>query len=68
MLKKMKHKADKVVFYQSAWNSDFRWRIKSRNGRIVAASSEGFKTKAGAERNLERTYSGLLRYFAGKPK
>lgn len=59
----MKNKTDKVTIYQSAWNSEWRWRIKSPNGRILAASSEGFKSKAGAERNLERSYRSLCRHF-----
>ncbi|HET9276332.1 MAG TPA: DUF1508 domain-containing protein [Gemmatimonadales bacterium] len=25
---------------------DFRWRLKSANGRVVATSGEGYKTKA----------------------
>jgi uncharacterized protein YegP (UPF0339 family) len=31
---------------------DWQWRVKSGNGRIIAASSEGFETRAGAVRNL----------------
>jgi len=30
----------------------FRWQIKARNGKIVAASSEGFSSRAKCEKNL----------------
>jgi uncharacterized protein len=31
---------------------EFRWRIKHRNGHIIAVSSEGYKRKAAAKRAL----------------
>lgn len=37
----------------------FRWQLKGRNGKIVAASSEGFSTAEGCEENVVRTYEGL---------
>lgn len=37
-------------------DKEYRWRIKARNGRIVAASSEAFKRRAGAVRNLAITF------------
>jgi uncharacterized protein YegP (UPF0339 family) len=30
-----------------------RWQLKARNGRVVARSSEGYETKAGAEKAYE---------------
>ncbi len=33
----------------------WRWRLKSHNGRIVAASSQNFSTKQAAENNFELT-------------
>lgn len=36
-------------------HGEWRWRVKARNGKIVAASSESFKRRAGAEKNLRRT-------------
>jgi len=30
----------------------FRWQIKARNGKIVAASSEGFSSRAKCKKNL----------------
>lgn len=40
---------------------DWRWRVKSRSGRIVAASSEAFATRAGAKRNLKATLRMLTK-------
>ena len=37
----------------------FRWQLKGRNGKIVAASSEGFSTAEGCEENVIRTVEGL---------
>ena len=37
----------------------FRWQLKGRNGKIVAASSEGFSTKSGCATNVVRTVSAL---------
>lgn len=36
---------------------EFRWRLVSRNGNIIADSSEGYSSKAGAERAIERMQS-----------
>lgn len=33
---------------------EWRWRLVSRNGNIIADSSEGYASKSGAERALER--------------
>jgi uncharacterized protein YegP (UPF0339 family) len=37
----------------------WRWRLKAKNGRIVAASSEAFGSKANARRNARMTLIGL---------
>lgn len=29
----------------------WRWRLVAKNGRIVASSGEGFRTRGGAEQN-----------------
>jgi uncharacterized protein YegP (UPF0339 family) len=42
----------KVVFYRDV-RGEWRWKIVARNGRIVGASSEGFKRERAARRNLE---------------
>ena len=38
----------------------WRWRIKSRNGRIVADSGEGYKQRAILFRSLTRLLSGNI--------
>lgn len=45
----------KLTIYQSEGRSDFeyRWRLTSPNGRIVAASSEGFDSAFNARRNVD---------------
>ncbi len=32
---------------------EHRWRVRSPNGRIIGASTEGYATKGGAVRNAE---------------
>jgi uncharacterized protein YegP (UPF0339 family) len=39
--------------YQAA-NGEWRWRLWSRNGRIVAESGEGYKRRQDAVRMYER--------------
>ena len=39
----------KYEFYEDA-KKEHRWRMKAANGQIVAASSEGYKAKADAEK------------------
>ena len=51
----------KLEIYKVNRTQDWRWRVKSRNGRIVAASSEGFDTRYGAKRNLQTTLRHLIR-------
>lgn len=38
---------------------EHRWRLKHGNGRILAASSEGFSRKDGARRNFRRTRAAM---------
>lgn len=40
---------------------EWRWRVVARNGKIVAASSEGFATRYGAKRNLKSTLRHLTK-------
>jgi uncharacterized protein YegP (UPF0339 family) len=40
-----------LEFYQDT-GSEWRWRIKAQNGRIVHASDEGWGTKTEAEDNI----------------
>ena len=37
----------------------WRWRLRSNNGAIVGASSEGFNRKTDMLVNIELTFSGL---------
>jgi len=39
---------------------EWHWRVKHGNGKIVAASSEGFSGKAGAKRNFKRSLLAML--------
>ena len=32
---------------------EYRWRLRSGNGEIIATSGEGFKAKAGAKNGIE---------------
>jgi uncharacterized protein YegP (UPF0339 family) len=48
------HKAE---FYEDK-KKEHRWRLKAKNGQIVAVSSEGYKTKADAEKGLESLTKG----------
>ena len=43
----------KFVIYQDACG-EWRWRLKSSNGRIVADSGEGYKTRSGAQMSVDR--------------
>ena len=42
----MKHPT--VTFYRDS-KGEYRWRLRARNGRIVADCGEGYKTRRGAE-------------------
>jgi len=42
-----------VSVYRSGTDKEWRWKmISSKNGKIVGASTESFKTKAGVSKNL----------------
>jgi len=47
----------KVEYYQDK-SKEYRWRLTATNGRDMARSSEGYKTKEGAERGFELLRSG----------
>jgi uncharacterized protein YegP (UPF0339 family) len=32
---------------------EYRWRLKSRNGQIIATGAEGYKHKSGAQNGIE---------------
>lgn len=38
----------------------FRWQLKSKNGKIVAASSEGFSSEYKCAENASKTVDGII--------
>ena len=50
----------KIIFYQDAI-AEWRWNIVARNGRIIGASTEGFKRRKTAEKNLELLRDALIK-------
>jgi uncharacterized protein YegP (UPF0339 family) len=44
--------AAKFELYKSS-NGEFRWRLKSGNGQIIATSGEGYTSKAGAANGID---------------
>jgi len=41
----------------------FRWQLKAKNGKIVAASSEGFSTARDCAKNVLRAMDGIYDNF-----
>jgi uncharacterized protein YegP (UPF0339 family) len=58
-LVKTEANSDKLKFeeYEDK-GMEHRWRLKAANGQIVAASSEGYKTKADCEKAIEMIKKG----------
>lgn len=46
---------------------EWRWRAVHRNGKIIAASSEGYKRKAGVYKNLSNLDKALLKNIKELP-
>ncbi len=44
--------AAKFELYTSS-NGEFRWRLKSGNGQVIATSGEGYASKSGARNGIE---------------
>jgi len=44
---------DKLEVYKDK-RGEFRWRRTASNGKVVGASTEGYKSKADAEANMNR--------------
>lgn len=38
---------------------EYRWRLRNRNGKITAASTEGYKRRGSCIKNIRRTGSLL---------
>lgn len=55
----MKKSHYKCHFYRDA-AGEWRWRLKARNGRIVADSAEGYTRKDGAERAWWQLHTSLM--------
>ena len=54
----------KTEFYKDK-KGEHRWRVKSPNGKIVGASSEGFTRMRAAKRNLELMREALSQVTPG---
>ena len=39
-------------------DSQYRWRLKSANGQIIATGGEGYTSKAGAQNGIDAVKSG----------
>jgi len=52
----------KVYLAVDGW----RWRLKSKNGRIIADSGEAYETKDGAEKAVRRMVVGIFNDFTEK--
>ena len=44
-------------------NSEWRWRIKATNGRIIGASTEGYKNKSDLINNIESINASFVQFF-----
>lgn len=44
--------AAKFELYKSS-NGEYRWRLKSSNGQVIAASGEGYTSKDGATKGID---------------
>ena len=53
----------KVSIYRS--KDGWRWRVKGKNGRIVAASSEAFVSAYNARRNLRAVLRAMVQLVTG---
>lgn len=54
-------RALRITVYRDA-KGEYRWRAKSRNGRIVADCAEGYKTRAGAMKAAYRPFATASLY------
>lgn len=54
----------KIEFYKTFWSREWRWRVKSSNGKTVGASSESFKNRKDCIGNAQLLLDALSMYFA----
>lgn len=59
-------KAYPVEFYRSRWTRKHRWRITADNGRIIAASTQGYWNKSAAENNLRSVQASAEEWEAAE--
>lgn len=52
-----------VEFYKTLFRREWRWRIKANNGKIIAASSEGYKNKQDCIYNAKSTSKSINVHF-----
>ena len=60
----VKNHAVKLIFNETT--EEYRWQIRSKNGKIICSSSEGYKNKLEAVYNMKSTSLSLLEYFDGE--
>ena len=57
-------KAHNFTLYRSLFGfGKWRWRIKARNGKIIAASTQGYTNKGMAEYNAKSTAASIVKEF-----
>lgn len=54
-----------VQFYRSRKTKAYHWRVRGRNGRILADSGEGYRRKADCAKGLLLVSTQLVRYVLG---
>jgi len=47
----------KLTIYQDS-NDLWRWTLKARNGRIIGASTQGYKNKSDCLKNIDQVADG----------
>lgn len=43
----------KFELYRSEANSEYRWRLKAANGKVIATSGEGYKNKGDCQHAID---------------
>jgi len=55
----------KVEVYRGK-DGGWRWRVKARNGRIVADSAEGYRRQADCRKGMQRAAQALTQTLAAR--
>lgn len=61
----MASKTAKVEYFQDEAN-EWRWRVKARNGRIVAGSLEGYSSRKDAKRAFTTVFQAVSDAFVSE--